>query len=83
MVAALKQTLAMPDVKEALDKQGFTPMDMSPDEFGKFYIAEASKWASWSTRLDWPAREHPAMERLAGNATREIALLCLRSLAKH
>jgi tripartite-type tricarboxylate transporter receptor subunit TctC len=44
LVAALKQTLAMPDVKDALGKQGFTPMEMGPDEFGKFYVAEAAKW---------------------------------------
>jgi tripartite-type tricarboxylate transporter receptor subunit TctC len=45
LVAALKQTLAMPDVKEALARQGFTPMEMGPDEFGKFYVAEAAKWS--------------------------------------
>jgi tripartite-type tricarboxylate transporter receptor subunit TctC len=43
--AALTKTLAMPDVKEALAKQGFTPMEMSPAEFGKFYVAEVAKWA--------------------------------------
>jgi tripartite-type tricarboxylate transporter receptor subunit TctC len=45
LAAALKQTLAMPDVKEALAKQGFTLMEMGPDEFGKFYVAEAAKWS--------------------------------------
>jgi tripartite-type tricarboxylate transporter receptor subunit TctC len=35
----------MPDVQEALKKQGFTEMKMGPDEFGKFYVAEAAKWA--------------------------------------
>jgi tripartite-type tricarboxylate transporter receptor subunit TctC len=43
--AALKQALVMPDVQQALDKQGFTKMDMGPEEFGKFYAAEAVKWA--------------------------------------
>ena len=43
--AALTKALAMPDVKEALAKQGFTPMEMSPEEFGKFYVAEVAKWA--------------------------------------
>jgi tripartite-type tricarboxylate transporter receptor subunit TctC len=43
--SALTKTLAMPDVKEALAKQGFTPMEMSPEEFGKFYVAEVAKWA--------------------------------------
>jgi tripartite-type tricarboxylate transporter receptor subunit TctC len=43
--AGLKQTLAMPDVKDAMAKQGFTPMEMGPEEFGKFYTAEAAKWS--------------------------------------
>jgi tripartite-type tricarboxylate transporter receptor subunit TctC len=51
LVAALKQTLAMPDVKAALDKQGFAPMEMAPDEFGKFYVAEAAKWAKLDDQL--------------------------------
>ena len=42
---ALEKTLAMPDVQQALAKQGFTAMEMGPEEFGKFYAAEASKWA--------------------------------------
>ena len=45
LAAALKKTLAMPDVQEALAKQGFTEMKMGPEEFGKFYAAEAAKWA--------------------------------------
>jgi tripartite-type tricarboxylate transporter receptor subunit TctC len=44
LVSVLKQTLAMPDVRDALEKQGFAPMQMGPDEFGKFYVAEAAKW---------------------------------------
>lgn len=43
--AALDKTLAMPDVQEVLKKQGFTEMKMSPEEFGKFYVSEAAKWA--------------------------------------
>jgi tripartite-type tricarboxylate transporter receptor subunit TctC len=45
LAASLKQTLAAPDVQAALAKQGFTPMPMGPEEFGKFYISEAAKWA--------------------------------------
>jgi tripartite-type tricarboxylate transporter receptor subunit TctC len=45
LAAALDKTLAMPDVQEALTKQGFTEMKMGPEEFGKFYVAEAAKWA--------------------------------------
>jgi tripartite-type tricarboxylate transporter receptor subunit TctC len=43
--AALKQALAMPDVQDALSKQGFATMNMGPGEFGKFYASEAAKWA--------------------------------------
>lgn len=43
--AALKKAMALPEVQQALDKQGFTPMDYGPEEFGKFYAAEAAKWA--------------------------------------
>jgi tripartite-type tricarboxylate transporter receptor subunit TctC len=45
LAAALKTTLDMPDVQEALAKQGFARMDMGPAEFGRFYAAEAAKWA--------------------------------------
>jgi tripartite-type tricarboxylate transporter receptor subunit TctC len=45
LAAALKQAMVMPDVQEALAKQGFATMDMGPQEFGKFYAAEAAKWA--------------------------------------
>jgi tripartite-type tricarboxylate transporter receptor subunit TctC len=44
LAAALKKTLALPEVQEALDKQGFTKMEMGPEEFGKFYVTEAAKW---------------------------------------
>jgi len=43
--AALKKTLAMKDVQQALAKQGFTAMEMGPEEFAKFYASEAAKWA--------------------------------------
>jgi tripartite-type tricarboxylate transporter receptor subunit TctC len=43
--AALNKTLAMPDVQAVLTKQGFTRMELGPAEFGKFYAAEAAKWA--------------------------------------
>jgi tripartite-type tricarboxylate transporter receptor subunit TctC len=42
---ALKKTLALPEVQQVLDKQGFAPMDYGPAEFGKFYASEAAKWA--------------------------------------
>jgi tripartite-type tricarboxylate transporter receptor subunit TctC len=35
----------MPDVQQALAKQGFVAMDLGPEEFGKFYAVEAAKWA--------------------------------------
>lgn len=43
--SALNQTLAMPDVQQALSKHGFTPMQMDAQTFGKFYADEAAKWA--------------------------------------
>jgi tripartite-type tricarboxylate transporter receptor subunit TctC len=43
--AALKQTLALPEVQDAMAKQGFAKMEMGPEEFGKFYVSEAAKWA--------------------------------------
>jgi tripartite-type tricarboxylate transporter receptor subunit TctC len=43
--AELNKALEMPDVKQALDKQGFAPMVMGPEEFRKFYLDEAAKWA--------------------------------------
>jgi tripartite-type tricarboxylate transporter receptor subunit TctC len=45
LAAALDKTLAMPDVQEALAKQGFTAMNLGPEEFGRFYAVEAAKWA--------------------------------------
>jgi tripartite-type tricarboxylate transporter receptor subunit TctC len=44
IAGALKKSLAMPDVQDALTKQGFTRMEMEPDAFGKFYASEAIKW---------------------------------------
>lgn len=43
--AALKKTLALPEVRDALTRQGFAQMEMGPEEFGKFYVSEAAKWA--------------------------------------
>lgn len=43
--SALKQTLAMPDIQQALGKHGFTPMQMDAQTFGKFYADEAARWA--------------------------------------
>jgi hypothetical protein len=39
-----KRTLAGRNPK-ALTKQGFTAMNLGPEEFGRFYAAEAAKWA--------------------------------------
>jgi hypothetical protein len=43
--ARIKPHASMPDVQEALTMQGFTAMKLGPEEFGKFYTAEAAKWA--------------------------------------
>ena len=43
--ATLQKTLTLPEVQAVLDKQGFAVMAYGPEEFGKFYAAEAAKWA--------------------------------------
>jgi tripartite-type tricarboxylate transporter receptor subunit TctC len=48
---ALKKSLGMPDVQDALTKQAFTRMEMSPGEFGKFYASEAIKWGKVVTAI--------------------------------
>ncbi|MPZ58901.1 MAG: tripartite tricarboxylate transporter substrate binding protein [Rhizobiales bacterium] len=45
LVAELNKALKQPEVLQALAKQGFEPMIMGPEEFGKFYVTEAAKWA--------------------------------------
>jgi tripartite-type tricarboxylate transporter receptor subunit TctC len=45
LVPALKKTMELPDTKKIFQQQGFTPMPMGPQEFAKFYVAEAAKWA--------------------------------------
>ena len=37
--------LSRPDIKEAWDKQGATPMVMTQPEFAAFMAAEIAKWA--------------------------------------
>jgi len=43
--AEVQKVLAQPDVKEAWAKQGAVPMNMTPDEFGKFLAQDIEKWA--------------------------------------
>jgi tripartite-type tricarboxylate transporter receptor subunit TctC len=43
--ASLKKAMSLPEVQATLAKQGFTVLDLGPAEFGKFYAAEAEKWA--------------------------------------
>ena len=43
--AEVKKVIHAPDVKENWGKQGAVPMDMSPEEFGKFVRADIAKWA--------------------------------------
>lgn len=45
LVGALKAAVAMPEVREAMAKQGFAPVDMGPQEFGAYFEKEAAKWA--------------------------------------
>jgi tripartite-type tricarboxylate transporter receptor subunit TctC len=37
--------LSRPDIKEAWDKQGATPMLMTQPEFASFMAAQVTKWA--------------------------------------
>jgi tripartite-type tricarboxylate transporter receptor subunit TctC len=41
----INKILARPDVKEAWEKQGATPMIMKPEEFGVYIQSEIDKWA--------------------------------------
>jgi len=43
--AEVKKVIHSPDVKENWGKQGAVPMDMSPEDFGKFVRADIAKWA--------------------------------------
>jgi tripartite-type tricarboxylate transporter receptor subunit TctC len=43
--AEVQKVLGQPDVKEAWAKQGAVPMNMTPDEFGKFLAQDIEKWA--------------------------------------
>jgi len=43
--ADIQKIVTSPDVKEAWAKQGAVPMQMSPDEFGKFMEQDIQKWA--------------------------------------
>ena len=45
LASAMKAALASPDVQQAMAKQGFTSMELGPQEFGRFYAQEAAKWA--------------------------------------
>ena len=41
----LRRVLALPDVKEKLGTQGTVPLSMTPQETGKFLLAEKDRWA--------------------------------------
>jgi tripartite-type tricarboxylate transporter receptor subunit TctC len=43
--AEVQKLLAQPDVKADWAKQGAVPMNMTPDEFGKFLTQDIEKWA--------------------------------------
>jgi len=42
--AEVNETLKLPEVRANLDRLGFNPMIMSPQEFGAFLAAQAQKW---------------------------------------
>lgn len=43
--SAVNKVINSPDVKQNWEKQGATPMGMTPEEFGKFMRADIQKWA--------------------------------------
>ena len=51
LYAALQKTMATAETKKVFDAQGFTPMPMGPDQFAKFYVAEAARWGKIVTDL--------------------------------
>jgi tripartite-type tricarboxylate transporter receptor subunit TctC len=44
--AEVQKVLSQPDVKADFGKQGAVPMNMTPDEFGKFLAQDIEKWAT-------------------------------------
>jgi len=42
--AEVQKVLAQPDVKADFAKQGAVPMQMTPEEFGRFLAADIAKW---------------------------------------
>jgi tripartite-type tricarboxylate transporter receptor subunit TctC len=42
--AEVNETIKLPEVRANLDRLGFNPMIMSPQEFGAFLAAQAQKW---------------------------------------
>jgi tripartite-type tricarboxylate transporter receptor subunit TctC len=43
--AATVKAVRLPDMKEKLQEQGFTPIGTGPDEFAAFFRGEVQKWA--------------------------------------
>jgi len=43
--AAAKQAMHAPDTVDLLSKNGFTPEDMGPDQFGAFIKSEITRWS--------------------------------------
>ncbi|MBX9773137.1 MAG: tripartite tricarboxylate transporter substrate binding protein [Xanthobacteraceae bacterium] len=41
---ALARTMATAETKKVFEAQGFMPMPMGPEQFAKFYVAEAERW---------------------------------------
>jgi len=44
LAAAAKQSMHAPATVDLLDKQGFAPEDMGPDQFGDFIKSEVKRW---------------------------------------
>jgi tripartite-type tricarboxylate transporter receptor subunit TctC len=46
LAAAVKQAMHAPDTVDLLGKNGFTPEDMGPDQFGAFITNEVTRWSA-------------------------------------
>ena len=46
LAAAAKQAMHTPETVDLLDKQGFAPEDMGPDQFGDFINSEITRWSA-------------------------------------
>lgn len=49
---AARKSLDDPDTLKALDRQGYSPKYLGPEEFEKFYASEVAKWSKITGAID-------------------------------